>query len=135
MNEPLPPDLLFIRDQLNDLDFMIDTGSFRSLLSSNLPSDQAKPKGKMFAANRSEVMLFETVHLIISLGVGCHLHWQFTRANVRFPVIGMDFLQHYGFIVHTVKQMLALDTAFARYFAVQVSRLQCIAVFKKNFFL
>ena len=103
---PFPPDLLFIRDPLNDLNFMIDTGSSRSLLPYNLPPDQTKAKGKMFAASESEVTLFETVRLIISLEVGRHLPWQFTRANVRFPVIGMDFLRHQGLIVDTVKQCL-----------------------------
>ena len=103
---PFPSDLLFIKDPLNDLNFMIDTGSSRSLLPCDLSPDQTKAKGKMFAAKGSEVTLFETVHLIVSLGVGRHLPWQFTRANVRFPVIGMDFLRHYGLIVDTVKQCL-----------------------------
>ena len=103
---PFPPDLLFIRDPLNDLNFMIDTGNSRSLLPCNVPPDQTKAKGKMFAANESEVTLFETVRLIISLGVGRHLPWQFTRANIQFPVIGMDFLRHHGLIVDTVKQCL-----------------------------
>ena len=79
---PFPSDLLFIKDPLNDLNFMIDTGSSRSLLPCDLSPDQTKAKGKMFAANGFEVTLFETVHLIISLGVGRHLPWQFTRANV-----------------------------------------------------
>ena len=85
---------------------MIDTGSSSSLLPCNLLSDQTKVKGKIFAANGSEVMLFETVHLIISLGVGRHLPWQFTRANIRLSVIGMNFLRHYGLIVDTVTQCL-----------------------------
>ena len=104
--DPSPPDLLFIRDPLNDLNFMIDTGSSSSLWPSNLPYDQTKAKEKMFAANGSEVMLFETFHLIIPQGMGRHLPWQFTTANVRFPVIGMDFLRIYGLIVDTVKQCL-----------------------------
>ena len=85
---------------------MIDAGSSRDLIPCNSPFDQTKAKGKMFATNGSEVTLFETIHLIISLGVGRHLPWLFTRANVRFPVMGMDFLRHCGLIVDTVKQCL-----------------------------
>ena len=51
-------------------------------------------------------MLFETVHLIISLKVGRHLFLQFIRANFQFPVIGIDFLRHYGLVVDVMKQCL-----------------------------
>ena len=96
----------FIRDPFNGLGFVIDTGSSRSLLPRNLRFDQSKAIEKMFVDNGSEAMLFETVHLIISLGVGRHLPWQFTKANVRFPAIRIDFFRHYGLIIDTVKLCL-----------------------------
>ena len=68
----------------------------------------------MFVANGSEVCLFETVHLTVSLGLKRLFLWQFKRASVRFPVIGMDFLRHHGLAVDTVGKCLQDATAFRK---------------------
>ena len=81
-NGPFPPELLFLENPLNSLHFLINTGSCRSLQPCDLPSNHARANGKMFAASDSEVCLFETVYLTVSLGLERHFSWQFKRASV-----------------------------------------------------
>ena len=60
----------------------------------------------MLAANESEVNLFETVPLTVFLGAGKSLPWQFRKASIRHPIIGMDFLRHYGLAIYPLKGCL-----------------------------
>ena len=98
--------LLFIKDPLTSIDFLIDTGSSKSLLPCDQSSDPVCATGKMLAANDSEINLFETVPLTVSLGTGKPLPWQFRKASIRHPIIGMDFLRHYGLAIDPLKGCL-----------------------------
>ena len=98
--------LLFIKDPLTSIDFLFDTGSSKSLLPCDQSSDPVCATGKMLAANESEVNLFETVPLTVSLGTGKPLPRQFRKASIRHPIIGMDFLRHYGLAVDPLKGCL-----------------------------
>ena len=57
------------------------------------PFQPRKRKQKIFAANGSKGYLFVTVYLTVLFGLKRHFSWQFKRASVQFPVIGMYFLR------------------------------------------
>lgn len=53
----------------------------------------------LFAANGTEIKTFGEKRLLLSLGLRRQLYWTFVVADVSCPIIGADFLRHYGILV------------------------------------
>ena len=56
--------------------------------------------GYLKAANGSNVPVYKCVDLELSLNMNRIFARKFCKARVQFPILGMDFLKHYGVIIN-----------------------------------
>ena len=61
------------------------------------------------AVNGTPIAIFGTRSLTLNLGLRRTFRWVFTVADVKIPILGADFLQHYGLLVN-LRQYHLLDT-------------------------
>lgn len=81
---------------------MIDTGADVSVVPRRtLGGDAQRPRSgaKLFAANGSIINTYGTKILTLDLGLHKQCVWKFIVANVTHPILGADFLRHYGILV------------------------------------
>ena len=103
--------LILISDYDTKLKFLIDTGAVFSIIPPKcLPKGSNKVPTKsgitLSAANGSNIKVYGEVSLTLSLGLRRVFHWLFLVADVSQPIIGIDFLSHFGLSVNAHKQCL-----------------------------
>ena len=59
--------------------------------------------------NNTPICTYGKRFLNLNLGLRCSLPWIFVIAEVQKPIIGADFLQHFGLLVNMRKQQLTDD--------------------------
>uniref|UniRef100_A0A5S6Q617 RNA-directed DNA polymerase n=1 Tax=Trichuris muris TaxID=70415 RepID=A0A5S6Q617_TRIMR len=84
--------LFVIHDRLSKLNFLVDTGS------------------ELFAANGSRITTFGTRTLLLDFGLPRRFQWKFVVADVRWPILGTDFLRHFRFLVDVGQNRLIEST-------------------------
>lgn len=91
---------LFIIDKNSTHNFLIDTGADISILPA-APIHKHKPPDTrvLYAANGSTIRTYGKKILAINFGLRRQFDWQFVIADVTRPIIGADFLSHYGLLV------------------------------------
>ena len=102
--------LLYVKDWESRLRFLVDIGSEVS----TIPPSKAEQKNRqdtfgLLAANNSPIVTYRTRSLTLNLGLRRTFQWVFMIANVRNPILGADFLKHYGLVVDMRRRRL-LDT-------------------------
>lgn len=106
------PCRLFITDSNTNKRFLIDTGADLSLLAPS-ESERHQPKDvnglQLFAANGSRIETFGTKTIEVNFGLRRKFTWPFIIADVTRPIIGADFLKHYGLLVD-LKNSRLIDT-------------------------
>lgn len=65
-------------------------------------------KYKLFAANGTQINTYGNVLLCPTLGLRRSFPWKFVYADVSHPIIGADFLKHYGLLID-IKENKLLD--------------------------
>lgn len=95
------PGRLFITDCKSNIEFLIDTGSDLCVYPAKLVKNKClrKVKYELFAANNSTIDTYGTLDLTLDFGLRRSFHWCFTIANVSKPIIGIDFISHYGLLL------------------------------------
>ena len=96
---PIPISRLFyVHDRLNDLRFLIDTGAEVSVIPP--PKGMHSPSAfSLQAANGTRISTFGNRSLTLDLGLRRRFQWVFIQANVHSPILGIDFLSHFGLSV------------------------------------
>ena len=102
--------LLYVTEHESRLHVLVDTSSEVSII----PPSMAEQKNQqdafgLLAANNSPVVTYGTHSLTLNLGLRRTFRWVFIVANVRKPILGADFLKHYGLVVDMRRRRL-LDT-------------------------
>ena len=102
----------FIKDPLTNLNFLIDTGSTVSLLPFHLTNDFIhNTNSSLKAANGSHIKVHGHACRAISLNTPQTYEWTFKVADVKIAILGLDFLNHFGFLVDTRnKRLLTTDS-------------------------
>ncbi|XP_023245312.1 uncharacterized protein LOC111642887 [Copidosoma floridanum] len=91
---------LHVKDRVSDLIFLIDTGAEISLLPKNNKTKVSVPSEiGLVAANNTPIKAYGEVELTIDLGLGRALRWKFRIADVPYPILGADFLDHFDLLV------------------------------------
>ena len=96
----------FIKDELSDYRFLVDTGAFRSILpppgdiNTNHPSSS-----DLVAANGTSIRTYGEQQVNIRLS-GQAYTWTFIIAKVRHPLLGAGFLSHYSLMVDVARNRL-----------------------------
>lgn len=91
---------LFIKDEDNQLIFLVDTGADVSVLPYH-PKDNLniRPSYNLSAANGSTISTFGTKLLMVNLGLRRNFPHEFVLAAVNRPILGADFLTKYELLV------------------------------------
>ena len=93
--------LLTIQDPVSKLSHLIDTGTEVSVLPLRLEDRDHFPVNNMplQAANGTAIRTFGQCSVAVELGLAKSFEWSFTIADVSKPILGADFLRHYGLLV------------------------------------
>ncbi|GBO18941.1 Transposon Ty3-G Gag-Pol polyprotein [Araneus ventricosus] len=96
---------LYVNDIKTHTGFLIDTGSDVSCYpKSFLTKEIKKTDFVLYAANGTRIATFGTKLLSLDLGLRRTLQWPFIVADVTKPIIGADFLQHFGLLIDLKKR-------------------------------
>ena len=99
----------FIKDELSDYRFLVDTGAFRSILPPSRDNPSIYPSSsQLVAANGTSIRTYGEQEVSIRLS-GRTYSWTFIIADVRHPLLGADFLSHFNLVVDVARHRL-LDT-------------------------
>jgi hypothetical protein len=89
--------LCFIRDEMSGKDFLVDTGAAISLLP--FQSAAAATGPQLQAVNKQAIKTWDFVNNAVKFNGG-EYRFAFLRANVPFPIVGLDFLRYFGMQVN-----------------------------------
>ena len=103
--------LFHVHDTNTHTRFLIDTGSEVSILPPST-ADRRRPPDKLalMAVNNTPIATYGKRSLTLNLGLRRSLPWIFIIADVQKPIIGADFLRHFGLLVD-MKQRRLIDAA------------------------
>lgn len=94
---------LFIKDVNTNLRFLIDTGADVSLLPQTAIKLKKTPHTQenitLFAANGTKIPTHGHQTITLNLGLRREFKWPFIITDITKPIIGADFLTHFGLLV------------------------------------
>ena len=95
-----PGRLFYICDCSSSLRFLVDTGAQVSIIP---PSRAERSAGKgsfrLQAINGSEIATFGIRSLTLDIGLRRSFQWVFVIADIPQPILGANFLYHFGLLV------------------------------------
>ena len=103
-----PGRLFFVRDKGSHREFLIDTGACLSVIPPTPAQRSQRPRSDrvLSAANGSNIATWGEQLITLDLGLRRTFPWVFTIADVRRPIIGMDFLANFKLAVDTANHTL-----------------------------
>ncbi|XP_064468344.1 uncharacterized protein LOC135379022 [Ornithodoros turicata] len=103
--------LFFVTDRIAKYRFLVDTGAEVSIVPPTR-SDRARgpSTSKLQAVNASQVSTFGLRSLAIDIGLRRLFQWVFVIADVPYPILGADFLHHFGLDISISRKKLADST-------------------------
>lgn len=82
------------------MEYLVDTGADISIYPKHLCNKNKTPSGyKLYAVNGTEISTYGIINVNLDLQLRRSFPWQFTIADTQKPIIGADFLAHYGLLV------------------------------------
>ena len=101
---------IFVRDRKARILFLVDTGADTCVYPRSRIREQVnKTDYELFAANGTRIAIYGTIMMSLDLSLRRPFEWRFVIADVQTPIIGVDFLSHYGLLVDPRNRRL-LDT-------------------------
>ena len=92
--------LFFVLERITHLRYLVDTGAEVSTIPPTKLHRQRGPAGlSLQAANGTQLPTFGTRSLTLNLGLCRPFHWLFIIADVKHPILGIDFLHRHGLLV------------------------------------
>ena len=97
----------FIKDELSDYRFLVDTGAFRSILPppGDINTINHPSSSDLVAANGTSIRTYGEQQVNICLS-GQTYTSTFIIADVRHPLLGADFLSHYSLMIDVARHRL-----------------------------
>lgn len=122
---------LFIYDQSNNLRFLVDTGADLSVLPRNRFTDFHKNLDIILtAANGSIIHTYGKKMLKVDLNLRRLFPFVFNIADIEIPIIGADFLSHFGLLVDLQnKRLIDNKTSLSTNCSLQNCSLSSIKIF------
>ena len=106
-----PSRLFYVTDRSTGLRFLVDTGAQVSVIPpSRTDRKSPHPNLTLQAVNGTAIPTFGTRSLTLNLGLRRTLRWVFVIAETATPILGADFLDHYGLLVDMIKRRLVDST-------------------------
>ena len=95
-----PSRLFFVTDKCTGLRFLVDTGAQVSVVPpSHKERQQSRSDLTLQAVNNTPIPTFGTRSLTLNLGLRRNFRWVFVVAETSTPILGADFLRHFGLLV------------------------------------
>lgn len=92
--------LFYVRDTHTNARFLVDTGSEVSVIPPTIADRRHSYDAlTLTAVNNTSIRTYGRRSLTLNLGLRCSLPWIFIIADVQRPILGADFLRHYGLMV------------------------------------
>ena len=105
-----PSHLFYVTDHSTGLRFLVDTGAEISVI----PPSRTERKHliqqddfSLQAVNNTAIATYGRRSLTLNLGLRLTFRWVFVVANVKNPILGADFLQHYCLLVDVRQSRLS----------------------------
>ncbi|CAE1285390.1 unnamed protein product [Acanthosepion pharaonis] len=92
------------------MSFLIDTGAQLSVVPPSPNFTKTNSSVTLRAANGTNIKTFGEQSLTLDIGLRRTYQWIFTVADVKFPILGADFLAHYQLIVDLSQRQLSDST-------------------------
>jgi hypothetical protein len=93
-------DRLFVTDSHSKQQFLISTGSDLCVFPRKLiPQCKERVSFDLHAVNGTTIRTYGWLTLTLNLGLLRDFTWRFVVTDVTHPVIGVDFLFHFGLLV------------------------------------
>ena len=89
---------LYLKDLLSNAYFLIDSGASLSVLPPR-QEDLKNEETKLKAANGITIKTYEDRFIKLDFGTGCTFEWVFHIADVKKPIIGIEFLRNFEFSI------------------------------------
>lgn len=90
---------LTICDKKSSITYLIDTGTDVSVLSKSMVRGTLRPTDyKLLAANNTMIHTYGSQMRVLDLGLKQPYKWSFLMADVKQPIIAVDFLAHHGLL-------------------------------------
>ncbi|GBM73896.1 hypothetical protein AVEN_40156-1 [Araneus ventricosus] len=91
---------LFIHDPTSRQHYLVDSGSDVCILPYTARMSFVAPSSlTLYSANNSPIKTYGSKMVTLSLNLRRAFKWPFVIANVTKPIIGADFLKHYGLLI------------------------------------
>ena len=92
--------LFYVSDAHTNTTFLVDTGSEVSVIPPT-PADRRRSPDSLtlITVNNTAIHTYEKHSLTLNLGLRCSLPWIFVIADIKKPILGADFLRHFGLLV------------------------------------
>ena len=107
--------LFYVTDRTSKLCLLIDTGAAVSLI----PPTHRKPHSPqdgftLLAANGTRISTYGRQSITLDLGLRRTFQWIFIIADIKHPIIGADFLNHFNLLVDLKHKRLIDNTTHCR---------------------
>lgn len=90
---------IFVTDRRTKISFLVDTGADVCVYPRNRLRNTKKCEYELFAANGTPIATYGTTAVDLDFSLRRSFKWRFVIADVSTPIIGVDFLSHYGLLV------------------------------------
>jgi hypothetical protein len=101
---------LFVTDRLSKRQFLVDTGSDLCVYPRRLiQRRKERANYDLCVANSTTIHIYGWLPLSLNLGLRRDFTWRFVVADVTHPIIGVDFLSHFGLLVDCQNNRLLDD--------------------------
>ncbi|BHF62307.1 hypothetical protein SprV_0200528900 [Sparganum proliferum] len=94
-----PSRLFYISDKSSGLRFLVDTGAEINVIPPPRRHHLKPSQFSLQAANCTTINTYGQRSLTLDIGLRRRFQWVFVQADVKSPIIGADFLTHFGLAV------------------------------------
>ncbi|CAE1286238.1 unnamed protein product [Acanthosepion pharaonis] len=90
---------VYVKDTNSGELFLVDTGAQVSVVPPRVNTTTSESAYALCAANGTKIETYGQISLTLNIGLRRSFPWLFTVAQVKFPILGSDFLAHYNLAV------------------------------------
>lgn len=90
--------LFYVKDTNSGELFLVDTGAQVSVVAPRANTKTGESAYTLRAANGIKIETYGQISLTLNIDLRRSFPWMFTVTQVKFPILGADFLTHYKLI-------------------------------------
>ena len=92
--------LFYVTDRTTSVQYLVDTGAEVSVIPLSRSDQPRQPEHlTLEAVNNTLIKTYGKRSLTLNLGLRRTFQWVFILSNVEHPILGADYLRHFGLLV------------------------------------